>query len=96
MFFRTCVAAVAALMATTAHANNRVESRMRLACPDATHIRVQNGSYTAYTSADPDEVRKCLDAAYTDAVTNPFPINMDGIKQATKVRIRADGVIVLE
>lgn len=99
MFLKIC-SSLLLLSATSATAeaadNNFVATTMALACPDASHVQVNDEGYTAVSK--PRHLKKTeqrLALAYRAALANPYPVNTTGYRAATKVRVE-NGIIILE
>ncbi len=103
LFFRkistTAVVAMVAVSPVGAadNATDRLmATRLQLACPEAEMVQLRGDHIT--WSSEPREVtkaRRCLREAYRTFVADPFPVNMNGYCNATKVTVTERGTIVL-
>jgi len=93
----TCSLIVLSAVSMTAHArdNDFIATTMMMACPETSHIQVNDAGYTAL--AEPQYQKKteqCLRQAYLQAAMNPFPVSPTAVQPATRVRVQ-NGKIIL-
>lgn len=101
MFFRT-ICIFAALSVTAAYPaladeanDNNLATRLALACPEAEYVQVRDDRITWRSEEhETEQSRRCLKEAYRAVVADPFPVNMTGYCQATKVSIRKGKIIL--
>ena len=101
MFLRTLLATTVVVVTATSPISagemddNSTATRLQIACPEARLLQFRQGHIMWLGDRRKDkEVRQCLNRVYGEIVADPFPVNMTGYCQATKVSMKRGKIIL--